>query len=181
MPRYFSRRDPFGKYAKGSIDKARKLRREMTDAERKLWSKLRNEQLGIQFRRQVPVGPYVVDFICIKQCHSRMLLTGGGLVIEVDGGQHYTEEGLEYDKIRTAYLESEGLTVKRFGNHDVLRNIDGVVRAILESLEKAGECCEPHPRMETLRGRPVLPLIEEVTSPQTAEDTRPPTKGTIGG
>jgi very-short-patch-repair endonuclease len=154
MPRYF-------KYVKGSIDKARRLRREMTDAERKLWSKLRNEQLGMQFRRQVPVGPYVVDFICIKR----------GLVIEVDGGQHYTEEGLEYDKIRTAYLESKGLTVKRFGNHDVLTNIDGVLREILGMLKK----------QETSKPHPVLPLIGEGTSPQTAEDTRPPKRGTTGG
>lgn len=120
MPRYF-------KYLRGSIDKARRLRREMTDAERKLWSKLRNEQLGIQFRRQIPVGPYIVDFICIKR----------GLVIEVDGSQHYSEEGLEYDKIRTAYLENEGLTVKRFGNHDVLTNIDGVTQVIIGLLTKS--------------------------------------------
>jgi very-short-patch-repair endonuclease len=120
MPRYF-------KYDKGSIDKARRLRGAMTDAERKLWSKLRNEGLGIQFRRQVPVGPYIVDFICIKR----------GLVIEVDGGQHYTEEGMEYDKIRTACLENEGLTVKRFGNHDVLTNIDGVVREILDLMKNS--------------------------------------------
>ncbi len=144
MPRYF-------KYAKGSIDKARRLRRAMTDAERKLWSKLRNEQLGVQFRRQVPVGPYIVDFICIKR----------GLVIEVDGGQHYTGEGMEYDKIRTAYLENEGLTVKRFGNHDVLTNIDGVVREILELVEKQ-EIRKPHP---------VLPLLGEGTSSQPAEET----------
>ncbi len=128
MPRYF-------KYAEGSIDRARKLRCRMTDAERKLWSVLRNEQLGIQFRRQVPVGPYIVDFICIKR----------GLVIEVDGGQHYTEDGIAYDEKRTAYLESEGLSVKRFSNHDVLTNIDGVVQVILELVK------EPHPN---------LPLID---------------------
>lgn len=94
----------------------------MTDAERKLWSRLRNEELGVQFRRQAPVGPYIVDFLCIKR----------GIVVELDGGQHYTEEGKAYDKERTAYLECEGLRVVRFSNLDVLKNVDGVLETIYE-------------------------------------------------
>jgi crossover junction endodeoxyribonuclease RuvC/BirA family biotin operon repressor/biotin-[acetyl-CoA-carboxylase] ligase len=119
MPRYF-------KYAKGSIPKARKLRREMTDAERKIWSRLRGEQLGVQFRRQAPVGPYIVDFLCIKR----------RLVVEIDGGQHYTEEGEAYDNDRTAYLEAEGLRVVRVSNREALTNADGVVQMIYELLHE---------------------------------------------
>lgn len=100
---------------------ARKLRREMTDAERKLWRSLRCEQLrGWKFRRQAAIGPYVVDFVCFD----------AKLVVELDGGQHNTEEGKQHDLRRTAWLESQGFRVVRFWNHDALNDACAVVEAI---------------------------------------------------
>ncbi len=98
---------------------ARALRREATDAEWELWSILRNRQLaGSKFRRQQPIGPYIVDFVCFAE----------KLVVEVDGGQHAT--AAERDAARTAWLESQGFRVLRFWNHDVLQNIEGVSESI---------------------------------------------------
>lgn len=97
--------------------RARELRANMTDAERRLWSKLRRKQInGHRFRRQVPIGPYIVDFACLA---SRLL-------IEVDGGQHGVD--VERDIRRTAWLESQNFRVLRFWNSDVLGNIEGVLR-----------------------------------------------------
>lgn len=101
------------------------MRRNMTDAERCLWSRIRHRQLkGLRFLRQRPIGSYIVDFYCpdIK------------LVIEVDGGQHYIKEMEKRDQIRENYLHSLGLRILRFNNLDVLKNIDGVVDEILEHL-----------------------------------------------
>jgi very-short-patch-repair endonuclease len=95
---------------------AKSLRRRMTDAERKLWGALCNRQLGEhKFRRQVPIGPYVVDFVCF----------GENLVIEIDGGQH--AENIDRDATRTEWLEQEGYRVIRFWNNDVLGNTDGAI------------------------------------------------------
>ncbi len=105
---------------------ATRLRRHATDAERLLWQRLRSRQLAdAKFRRQATVGPYVVDFLCIE----------AKLVIEADGGQHSPER----DAARTAWLESRGLRVIRFWNHDILRNIDGVLQAIMTHLEELEE------------------------------------------
>ena len=91
----------------------------MTDAERALWTRLRNRQLtSLKFRRQVPIGPYIVDFVCFEE----------KLVIEIDGGQH--AENTEADLIRTQWLENEGYRVIRFWNNEVLGNTVGVLRAI---------------------------------------------------
>jgi very-short-patch-repair endonuclease len=91
----------------------------MTDAELRLWLRLRGEQVdGYRFRRQVPIGPYVVDFVCRK----------ASLVIEVDGGQHAGEEARDAE--RTARLESRGYRVIRFWNADVLQEPDGVLATI---------------------------------------------------
>ena len=107
---------------------ARKLRRSATDAEARLWLALRNRQLGnCKFRRQQPIGPYVVDFIC----HERRL------VIELDGGQHATTD----ETARTARIVADGYHVVRFWNHDVLHNIDGVLTAIAEAIAAQ----PPHP------------------------------------
>jgi len=98
----------------------------MTEAEVKLWVHLQKKQIaGIQFFRQRPIGNYIVDFYApdVK------------LVIEVDGGQHYENEGLEYDEIRDAYLKGHGLNVLRFSNLDVLQNINGVIERITEVIE----------------------------------------------
>jgi adenine-specific DNA-methyltransferase len=102
---------------------AKALRRRMTDAERKLWSVLRNRQLGeYKFRRQAAIGPYIVDFVCFEE----------KLVIEIDGGQH--ADNSEKDAIRTERLEADGFQVIRFWNNEVLGNTDGVIRAIEEAL-----------------------------------------------
>jgi very-short-patch-repair endonuclease len=103
---------------------ARGLRRHQTDAEAKLWSRLRNRQVdGWRFKRQVPRGPYIVDFYCAD----------AGLVVEVDGAQHL-EERAEHDRRRTAFLESQGLTVLRFWNREVLVDIDATVEGIYRAL-----------------------------------------------
>ena len=98
----------------------------MTDAEIALWVKLRRKQLhGLQFYRQKPLGNFIVDFYCPAAL----------LVIEIDGGRHYTEDGAIRDGLRDAYLESLRLRVLRFSNIDVLTNMDGVIAAIVRHLE----------------------------------------------
>ena len=105
---------------------SRQLRRNMTDAERHLWAKIRMKQLkGYQFYRQKPIGDYIVDFFCPR----------AKLVIEVDGSHHLVGEKIEYDRIRGEYLSSLGLRVLRFTNTDVLTNIGGVVESIIENME----------------------------------------------
>ena len=98
------------------------LRNNMTEAEKLLWSKLRNKQiLGAQFYRQKPLLNYIVDFYC----------PFANLVIECDGSQHYTENGLEADRVRDEALAQLGLKVLRFDNGQVMGQIDGVVDKIL--------------------------------------------------
>ena len=100
--------------------RARKLRRNPTEAELRLWSLLRRHQvLGCRFRRQVQIGPYVADFVCYSH----------RLIIEVDGGQHAKE--VDRDLERTSWLESQHFRVLRFWNSDVLANPEGV-RATIE-------------------------------------------------
>ena len=94
----------------------------MTDAERRLWSRLRNEQLGVKFRRQHPLGAYVLDFICLDS----------KWVIEIDGSQHLDQ--VTYDERRTAWLESQGFSVIRFWANEVLSHTDAVVTTIIQSL-----------------------------------------------
>ena len=103
---------------------ARALRGDMTDAEQRLWAKLRRKQLGQPFYRQKPLGGFVVDFYC----HAARL------VIEVDGGQHFTPEGREKDAARDNWLQVQGLTVLRFSNREVLENLEGVLERICEVL-----------------------------------------------
>ncbi len=99
------------------------LRKELTPAERKLWSLIRNDQLGVNFRRQHAVGNYIPDFVCIEK----------KLILELDGSQHLEQQ--EYDQERTKYLESLGYKVIRFWNNDVMNNMDGVILAILHVME----------------------------------------------
>lgn len=94
----------------------------MTDAEKKLWHRLRGEQLGAKFRRQHPFENYILDFVRLDR----------HIVVEVDGSQH--AEQLAYDTERTARLKAAGFTVLRFWNNDVLANTDEVVRVIWEVL-----------------------------------------------
>lgn len=98
------------------------LRKEPTPAEARLWSRLRNDQLGINFRRQHAIGPYITDF-----CSP-----GSKLVIEVDGSQHLDQK--EYDSERTAFLAEKGYRVLRFWNSDVMNRIDSVMGVILEAI-----------------------------------------------
>ena len=105
-------------------DRARELRKSPTDAERALWRHLRLKQLaGHRFRRQHPVGPYIVDFFCFEK----------QLVVEIDGGQHSQQTG--YDDERTAWLEGEGYTVLRFWNNEVFGQVGAVKQVILDTLQ----------------------------------------------
>jgi len=102
-----------------NLQRARDLRQRSTDAERRLWRHLRNRQLdGAKFRRQVPMGPYIVDFLAVD----------ARLVVEIDGGQHAAQEA--YDKRRTTWLGRRGLRVIRFWSNEALSNTPGVLEAI---------------------------------------------------
>ncbi len=101
------------------------LRKRSTDAEKKLWSKLRARQLNsLKFYRQFSVGTYILDFYC-SVCR---------LAIELDGGQHAEEERILYDENRAAYLNENNIRVIRFWDNDVLNNIEGVLIEILKNL-----------------------------------------------
>ena len=105
--------------------KARTLRSNQTDAEQRLWLRLRRKQLlGCTFNRQKPLDSFVVDFYCHQ----------ARLVVEVDGGQHFLPEGLSQDSERDARLNKMGLNVLRFSNHEVMTNLDGVLERILAEL-----------------------------------------------
>ena len=107
------------------IAKSRYLRNNMTEQELKLWYFLRKKQIGNnKFRRQYPIGNYIVDFVCRAK----------NLVIEIDGGQHNTDENIKYDNERTQYLESRGFKVIRFWNNDIENNIEGVLDIIYQHL-----------------------------------------------
>jgi very-short-patch-repair endonuclease len=112
-------------YNKKLKNYSRQLRKDMTDAEWLLWSKVRRKQLkGYQFYRQRIIGNYIVDFYCPK----------ASLIIELDGGQHYEEEGIIKDKIRDDYMKRQGLKVIRFSDTDVFEDIDGLIEKIYGSL-----------------------------------------------
>ena len=103
---------------------AKILRKNMTDAERILWQRLRNRQLGgFKFRRQKPIGPYIVDFVCLEK----------KIIVEVDGGQHALNMGA--DTIREDSLKKKGYKTLRFWNHDVLRDTNSVLERILDGLK----------------------------------------------
>ena len=104
---------------------AKILRQNSTDAERKLWSALRDRQLlGFKFVRQQPIGPYIADFACRE----------ADLIVELDGGQHAQSTK---DEQRTEALAHHGYQVVRFWNHDVLTNVEGALQLIAEHLNKA--------------------------------------------
>ena len=116
---------PMLSYNKSLKQISRNLRRNMTDAETLLWSKLRGKQLKrYQFYRQKIIGNYIVDFYCPKS----------KLVIEVDGGQHYSAEGKEKDKRRDDYMTREEITVLGFSDREVLGNLDAVLEKIWSGL-----------------------------------------------
>ncbi len=104
---------------------ARSLRRASTDAEARLWGELRGNRLcGHGFRRQVPIGPYIADFVCFAN----------RLIVEVDGEQHGFDTNRRADERRTAWLEAQGFRVVRFWNNEVLKETGAVCNAILDAL-----------------------------------------------
>jgi very-short-patch-repair endonuclease len=104
---------------------ARALRKNSTDAERILWSELRDHRLnGASFRRQVPIKNFVADFVC----HAAKL------VIELDGGQHFSDQAEQADTARSAVIEAQGFVVLRFGNHDMMTNRAGVLETIVAAV-----------------------------------------------
>ena len=111
----------------GAGERARDLRRHMTEAEQQLWQMLRSRQTeGYRFRRQVPIGGFIADFAC----HAARL------IVEIDGGQH--DPSSESEASRTRFLEGEGYRVLRFWNNEVLDNSEGVRPAIAEALHQGG-------------------------------------------
>ena len=116
-------------YSVVSTQVARRLRLNATEAERVLWRCLRElKPGGSHFRRQVPIGPYVVDFACLR----------AKLIIEVDGGQHAENAR---DELRDAWFRSKGYRVLRFWNNDVIGNLDGVMHGVASALSPD----DPHP------------------------------------
>lgn len=113
-----------GEAWRGALAKGRELRGNLTEAEKKLWYRIRKKNMGTRFRRQRPIPPYIVDFICLEK----------KLIVELDGGQHGEQE--DYDRKRTEFLEAQGYRVLRFWNNEVMRNIEGVLQAIDSELEK---------------------------------------------
>ena len=114
---------------------ARFLRGTMTDSERRLWSRLRGEQLGAKFRRQHPLGPYIVDFACLAP----------KLIVELDGSQHASQ--LAHDSERDAFLRGQGFAVLRFASNEVFINLEGVLQAIVSRLDALTSRAGPHPSL----------------------------------
>jgi very-short-patch-repair endonuclease len=128
-------------------ENARALRKRLTPQEVKLWVKLRElKSLGFHFRRQAPVGPYIVDFISFRN----------QLVIEADGGQHGMPEEAQVDRVRDAFLQSQGFRVLRFWNSDIDSNLAGVMESILSALRHPppDRPSAGHPKSELRSSRP---------------------------
>ena len=109
---------------------SRELRRRQTPAEAKLWQQVRDRKfLGLKFRRQQPVGPYVLDFYCPERRWA----------IELDGGQHTEPEALAYDDKRNDWLTGQRITVTRFWNHEVLASLDAVLERLASDAKRLGD------------------------------------------
>ena len=112
-------------YNKKLLKFSRTLRKDMTDAEQLLWSRIRRKQLkSRQFYRQKIIGNYITDFYCPKS----------KLIIEIDGGQHLSEQGKKKDKIRDDYMSKIGLKVLRFSDNEIFKNLEDVIDKIYEFL-----------------------------------------------
>lgn len=121
---------------KEQIEKSRDLRKNMTPQERKLWYIIKNRQFfGYRFRRQFPLGQYIVDFMCREK----------KIIIEIDGGQHNEIKNIQYDNKRTEYLISEGYKVIRFWNNDIDKNMGGVYNKLKEVFEIGENITPPQP------------------------------------
>lgn len=113
-------------YSKKSINNAKDLRTNQTNCENILWQHLRAKRLnGIKFRRQVPVGKYIVDFVNL----------GTKLVVELDGSQHLEDNNLKYDEHRTEYLNKQGYTIIRFLDNEIINNLEEVLYKIVEEYQ----------------------------------------------
>jgi len=124
-----------------NIEYARELRKNATDCERLLWLHLRAGRLqGFKFKRQQPLGNYIVDFVCFKT----------RLIVEADGGQH--NEQIEYDTHRDDWLRSQDFTVLRFWNNDILANTEGVLATILKACMDYVDTPSPQPLSHEGRG-----------------------------
>jgi very-short-patch-repair endonuclease len=110
---------------------ARALRAAMTDSERRLWSRLRGEQLGVKFRRQHPLGSYIADFACLQP----------KVIVELDGSQHDAQA--PYDARRDAFFREQGFVVLRFPTDAPFRNLDGVLTVIVDQLGIGGSAPTP--------------------------------------
>jgi very-short-patch-repair endonuclease len=109
-----------------TLKRARSLRRNQTESEKRLWGYVRDKRLqGHKLNRQVPVGPYIADFLCFE----------AKLIIEIDGATHGEAHEIVYDERRTAFLEAQGYRVMRCTNMDVFENLTGVLDTILLALE----------------------------------------------
>ena len=113
-------------YSRNTKPLARELRKNQTEAEELLWSRIRRKQiLGVQFKRQRPIGRYIVDFYGVE----------AKLVIEVDGSQHFEPDAVAYDFERTKFLETQGLKVIRFDNLQVFNELESVLAVIYEEVK----------------------------------------------
>ncbi len=126
-------------YASRLIPTARVLRKRMTNVERKIWSLLRKNQLGVKFRRQFPIGNYIIDFCCQK----------AKLAVELDGGQHYTIQGRIADHERDKYLSVLGIKVKGYSDREALQNTTEVIREIFECVKARTSSKESFAKSET--------------------------------
>ena len=116
--------------------RARVLRKDSTDAEQKLWHAVRAHRLnGVGFRRQSPIGPYIVDFVS----HATKV------IIELDGGQHYDSAHEAHDARRDSFLRSKGFRVLRFSNYEVMTNLEGVWTVIAAAVVEAVTPSQPSP------------------------------------
>lgn len=105
----------------------KQLRRNQTDAEKKLWDVLRGKKIGFKFFRQYSIGNYILDFYCPAK----------RLAIEADGGQHAEEKSLIYDMQRTLFLNEKNIKVLRFGNNSIISNLEGVYQKIIDELNSS--------------------------------------------
>jgi very-short-patch-repair endonuclease/DNA polymerase IIIc chi subunit len=133
---------------------AKELRKNPTEAENKIWYSLQKQNLGYRFRRQHPIGPYIVDFACLEK----------RLIVELDGGQHDQQQ--VYDEKRTAFLEGDGYKVLRFWNNEALGNTDAVLETIMMALGERGESPPSPPASGGVR---TLLLITDGSQPPQPE------------
>jgi very-short-patch-repair endonuclease len=164
-------RGKVGMGVRKAVQRARELRRNPTDTERKLWHHIRDKQIeNFRFRRQRPIGKYIVDFICLE----------ANLVIKLDGGQH--AEQLQYDAERTKYLTAQGLHVLRYWNNDVMQNIEGVlenIRTALMQQTPSKPLTNGNPCGTPREGKELIAPVEEV--PESIRSTpSPATRGKVG-